>query len=130
VTVYKRPPTLQHGVRDHFFLHHMNFSSSLLTLIVTSVHLQYHTARHRAITSEEGSEPGYIIVCFVVRTIISELKRTIFTTLFLSVQKKNIDYKQRLPIASSSRTSSPSAPTLLVPRGTSVAIISAKVGTS
>jgi hypothetical protein len=30
-TVYKRPPTLQAGVRDHFPLHHMNFSSSLLT---------------------------------------------------------------------------------------------------
>jgi hypothetical protein len=40
-----------------------------------------------AIISEEGHEPRYIIVCFVVHKTISELEHAILTTLFLPVQK-------------------------------------------
>jgi hypothetical protein len=55
--------------------------------IVTSVRLQYQTARRRAITSEEGPEPRYIIVCSVVHKTISKPECIILTTLFLPVQK-------------------------------------------
>jgi hypothetical protein len=55
--------------------------------IVTSIHLQYQTARRSAITSKEGPEPRYIIVCSIVRNTIVELEFVILTTLFLLVQK-------------------------------------------
>jgi hypothetical protein len=40
-----------------------------------------------SITSKEGAELGYIIVCSVVHKTTSELERAILTTLFLLVQK-------------------------------------------
>jgi hypothetical protein len=58
----------------------MNFSSSLLTPFVTPVHLEYQTTGHKAITSEEGPEPGFIIVCFIVHKTTLELERVILNT--------------------------------------------------
>jgi hypothetical protein len=65
--VYKRPPTLQAGGTRSFPPSPRELLELSAHPIVTSIHLQYQTTEHRAITSKEGPEPGYIIVCFVVR---------------------------------------------------------------
>jgi hypothetical protein len=44
--------------KNNSSLHLANFSSALLTPIVTTVHLQYQSAGHRFITTKEGSELG------------------------------------------------------------------------
>jgi hypothetical protein len=36
--------------QEHFLLHLAKFLSALLTPIATTIHLQYQTTRHRAIT--------------------------------------------------------------------------------
>jgi hypothetical protein len=56
--IYKSPLPFRQGIRDHSPLHFVNFLSSLLTPIVTIVHLQYETTGRRAITSKEGAKPG------------------------------------------------------------------------
>jgi hypothetical protein len=58
-------------------------SWGLCSPLVTHVHLLYQTIGHRAITSEEGPEPGQITMCFVVCKTTSELECVILTTLYL-----------------------------------------------
>jgi hypothetical protein len=58
VTVHKRPPTLQAGGTKSFPPSPRELLKLSSHPIVTSVHLQYQTTRRRAITSEEGLEPG------------------------------------------------------------------------
>jgi hypothetical protein len=89
-TVNKGPPTLQAGGARSFPPSPHELLELFAHPIVTSVHLQYQTAACRAITSEEGTEPGYNIVCFVVRKTISKLECVILTTLFLPMQKTPI----------------------------------------
>jgi hypothetical protein len=53
----KGPDPSGKGYEIHFPLHHVNFSSSLLTPCNT-FHLMYQTVGCRAITFEEGPESG------------------------------------------------------------------------
>jgi hypothetical protein len=54
--IYKRPPTLQAGVRDSFPLSPRELLELSAHLFVTPVHLQYEAAEYKAITSKEGPE--------------------------------------------------------------------------
>jgi hypothetical protein len=58
-------------------------SRVLCSPLVTHIHLLYQTTECRAITSEEGLEPGYITMRFIVRKITLELEHAILTTLYL-----------------------------------------------
>jgi hypothetical protein len=71
--VYKRIPTLQSGVRDPFLPSPRELLEFSAHPFVTFVHLQYQAAGHRAITSKEGPELGYLAMCFVLHKTTSEL---------------------------------------------------------
>jgi hypothetical protein len=55
--MYKRSPTLQAAVRDHFPLSPHEFFELSTHPIITTVHLEYQTTECRAITSKEDLEP-------------------------------------------------------------------------
>jgi hypothetical protein len=55
--MYKRSPTLQATVRDHFSLSPHEFFELSTHPIITTVHLEYQTTERRAINSKEGFEP-------------------------------------------------------------------------
>jgi hypothetical protein len=95
VAVYKRSPILQAGGTRSLSPSPCELLELSAHPIVTSVHLQYQTTECRAITSKEGPEPGYIIMCFVVHKTNSKLEHVILTTLFLLVQKTPIGGEQR-----------------------------------
>jgi hypothetical protein len=52
------PPTLRAGGTRRFPPSHSELLELSAHPIVTNVHIQYQTAGRRAITSEEGPEPG------------------------------------------------------------------------
>jgi hypothetical protein len=60
---------------------------ALCSPLVTPAHLLYQTARRSAIISEEGTEPGWITMCFVVCKTTSKLEHAILTTLYLTGTK-------------------------------------------
>jgi hypothetical protein len=120
--VYKRRLPFRQGVRDPF----PPSPRELLELsghpFVTHVHLQYLTARRRAITSKKEPKPGWITVCFVVSMTTSELEHAILTTLFLLVQKTPTHYCPSTPTESLRCPDSPKRHLLL---GTSHSLWSA-----
>jgi hypothetical protein len=85
--IFKMPPTHKVGGTRSFPPSPRELLKLSAHPILTFVHIQYQTSGCRAITSEEGPEPRWIIVCFVVHKTVLELEHMILTTLFLPVQK-------------------------------------------